>query len=95
MSYSVEELHAVRPPRPGEVAAQDEDWRVLDPMAAARPCRYGGNKPCRRPAVAETDRGRWFWARRRPNWWAYCEQHLYGRWIEGGRVMEWKHEDDE
>lgn len=22
-------------------------------------------------------------------WWAYCERHLYGRWIEDGKVVGW------
>jgi hypothetical protein len=26
---------------------------------------------------------------RRGEWWAYCAEHLYGRWLENGVVMEW------
>lgn len=86
-----------RPPNPysesfGPVAARiDNKWRVLplDLTQPAKRCRWGGNKPCRLVAVAELDRGRWPWSRRKPNWWAYCGEHLYGRWVEDGHVMKW------
>lgn len=84
-----------RPPnpyttRPGETwdARIDHEWRVL-PSDSTKRCRAGGNKPCGRPAVAELNRGRRPWTQDRDNWWAYCEQHLYSRWIEDGQVMEW------
>ena len=25
----------------------------------------------------------------RTQWWAYCERHSFGRWIEDGKVMHW------
>lgn len=25
----------------------------------------------------------------RPARWGYCKDHLYGRWIEAGKVLEW------
>lgn len=58
------------------VAVPDTDWRLVN------------NKNCRRPfclfrSVAEFRRGK-------SGWWAYCADHLYGRWIEDGQVMEWR-----
>jgi hypothetical protein len=37
--------------------------------------------------VAALKRGR--------QWWFYCPEHMYGRWIEDGRVMEWFTRKDE
>lgn len=70
-------------------------WRPLPPEPAKR-CRYLGGTPraqCPNTAVAETDRGRHSANQHgtyRGNWWAYCLEHLYGRWIENGRVMYWR-----
>jgi hypothetical protein len=67
-------------------------WRVIEGMApiVSKRCRFG-RPSCKGPAVAELNRGAT--VRRgeyiRDNWWAYCERHLYGRWIEGGEVMTW------
>lgn len=62
----------------------DLDWALVEPGAIRR-CRYGSPRSgfCGRAAVATLLRGR----KRRP--WAYCERHLYGRWIEGGAVRQW------
>jgi hypothetical protein len=27
-------------------------------------------------------------------WWNYCQDHLYGRWIEDGRVVHWRLVED-
>jgi hypothetical protein len=63
------------------VAVPDEDrvtgWRI-DP---GRKCRRRG---CGKPSVASRVRG--FKQKQR---WAYCESHMYGRWIEDGQVMHW------
>ena len=59
----------------------DKDWRVVDP---GRRCRYVGGNPlhgCGKPAVAALLRGT-----KRPSWWCYCEQHLFGRRINNGVV---------
>jgi hypothetical protein len=63
-------------------------WR----LASGRKCRAGaggGHNACGRPCVAELRR-----AAIRVAWWAYCEQHLYGRWIEDGQVMHWQLAED-
>jgi len=69
-------------------------WRLVE---GEKRCRAGASRrhtACRAPAVAEL-------ARRRARyvepmnlngtvaWWAYCADHMYGRWIENGRVLEW------
>lgn len=62
----------------------DHDWRLM-PFGRVRGCRAGATvhrRSCRRPAVAELRRGSY-----RVSWWAYCERHLYGRWIEADNVV--------
>jgi hypothetical protein len=65
-------------------------WRV----AAGKPCRYArhGRIQCGHPSIAEVRRGT-----ARIQWWAYCEPHAYGRWVEAGRVWVWilRADDDE
>lgn len=57
------------------------DWKV----ERVGQCRFMVNRRgCGRPAVAALDRGQ-----RAKNWWRYCPEHMYGRWIENGRVMYW------
>ena len=71
-----------------EASAEPErtlEWR----LASGKPCR-SGRPSCKRPCVAELNRGVHFPGRvRRDRWWAYCERHLYGRWIEDGQIMHW------
>jgi hypothetical protein len=68
------------------VAVEDKDWRLV----SGKRCRLasGHGKACGRPSVAELNRAR-RWRERSSNWWAYCERHLYGRWVEDGQVMHW------
>jgi hypothetical protein len=71
-------------------AVPDPEWR----LASGKPCRMGAGKgrpACGQPSVAELNRGYsgWRGAKQLPNWWAYCGDHLYGRWIEDGQVMHW------
>jgi hypothetical protein len=82
-------------PAPGceFVAVPDKDWRVYNAGAAGIPgrqCRYmEGRKACGKAAVARFDRRYRLSARQRSSWWAYCGEHMYGRWIEDGKVMVW------
>lgn len=62
------------------VAVPDKDWQ----LDRTRTCRYGGNKPCGRRSAATMERG--FKVRQR---WGYCEDHMFGRWVEGGVVLNW------
>lgn len=63
-------------------------WHVLPPEEASRRCRHGSprNGYCTNAADAELDRGKPSTGER---WWAYCADHMYGRWIEDGVVMHW------
>lgn len=72
-------------------AVPDPDWRLV----SGKRCRMreGQCSTCGSDAVAELDRG---WGARygrhrsrEHDWWAYCPDHMYGRWIEGGQVMHW------
>lgn len=64
------------------VAIIDADWDV-DP---GKPCRYArqGIHQCGKPSAASLLRGTY-----RKSRWAYCESHMYGRWVESGFVMHW------
>jgi hypothetical protein len=66
------------------VAVVSKDWRLV----SGKRCRAGagpGRHACGRSSVAEIKRG----SKRYPSWWAYCTDHLYANWIEGGQVMRW------
>jgi len=66
-----------------EAVEQGDEWATE--LQSEYLCRYTvgpGHKTCRRRAVVKL--------RRRGRWWRYCELHLYGRWIEGTKVMGWR-----
>ena len=74
---------------PESTLSSSLEWR----LEAGRPCRAGASAyttACGQPSVAAMNRGR----RGREAWWAYCGDHLYGRWIEDGQVMCWILEAD-
>ena len=70
-----------------EVYPAGSGWRLV----SGKRCRAGGgyrSKACGAPSIAEL---------RRPTyrthdgrWWAYCAEHMYGRWVEGGQILEWR-----
>jgi hypothetical protein len=62
------------------VAVPDTGWEIN----RSRACRFGGNKPCGMISAAVLLRGA-----RHPQRWGYCEDHMFGRWIETGRVWHW------
>lgn len=70
------------------VAQASPEWRV-QPDAVSRLCRRPG---CDALGIAALNRGR---VRHRPPygkadcWWAYCAEHMYGKWVEDGKVMYW------
>lgn len=69
-----------------EVAEQGE-WVI--PAVGAGRCRYG--KPaCKKPAAASMMRTHHtkYGSQNVP--WDYCADHLYGRWIEDGKVVGWR-----
>lgn len=62
------------------VVEADDDWST-SPMSASPVCR---RPKCSAPSVA--------WLRRgltRPQWWGYCADHMYGRWVDGDVVKHW------
>lgn len=63
------------------------DWRV----ETGRQCRLATrNRRCPNPCVVALNRGRRQYGRGLlDSWWAYCAEHMYGRWIEDGQVMQW------
>lgn len=58
---------------------QDPAWRT----GSTHRCRFPN---CGGIAVAEFDRGYRTDGDRRPSWWAYCPDHLYGRTVHDGAV---------
>lgn len=64
-------------------------WR----LESDRTCRMVEGTPrrrCTNPAVAALNRGyRRTFCEPVDSWWPYCEDHLYGRWIEDGVLMIW------
>ena len=80
--------------RPGfrvEATAEDplRTWRL---STRERQCRM---QRCSNPAVAELNRGYRTSNGRKDAWWPYCAIHMYGRWIEDGRVMRWRLVEEE
>lgn len=69
-----------------------EYLRWVTPAVGAGRCRYTigpGHKVCGAAPVATLFRG----GKRQP--WDYCAKHMYGRWVEDGRVMHWRRVKDE
>ena len=81
------------PPAAGfhfEVVPAGDDW--ITPPLGTSSCRFTSGHPlvtCGEPAVATLLRGRTKQA------WNYCAEHLYGRWVEDGRVVAWRMVPDE
>lgn len=78
------EVHAVTPEGYEWVPEPVTHWRVATPEeTASRGCRFGrvgtGEKACGRPPVGACHRSN--------GWWLYCQDHLYGRRVEGGQVL--------
>lgn len=73
------------PPDGFHFEAVEQDGWVMPPVGAGR-CRYG--KPsCKKPAVATLMRSN---GRGGTSPWDYCEEHMYSRWIEDGKVLGWR-----
>ena len=52
-------------------------------------CRWTDHgQRCPNAAIARLDRASSY--SRHPIWWAYCADHLNGRWIEGDLIWEWR-----
>jgi hypothetical protein len=70
-------------------AVQDHYWELLPLGAPGKRCR-GDNNRCRLPAVAFMWRHNSAVPAGRARW-NYCAGHMYGRWIDGDKVMCWRH----
>lgn len=61
-------------------------WELAD-NPSGKQCRFSDHgKRCEKPGVVRLNRG---WGDK-PRWWWYCADHLYGRWIEDGKVVGWE-----
>lgn len=75
--------------------AEGSDWRLA---TSGRQCSLVHGSPlrvrCPNLAAAELNRPtrtryRAWDAPPVSRWWAYCPEHMYGRWVEDGQVMHW------
>jgi hypothetical protein len=78
-------------PPPGHhweaVVESGDSWQIW----RGGKCRFiEASKQCGKPPVAAFLRGT-----AQKLWWPYCEDHLYGRWVEDGLVMHWKLVEDD
>jgi hypothetical protein len=67
-----------------EAVSAGPDWKVLPGFR----CRAGASqytRACGRPSAAALLRGVL-----RKSWWAYCPEHMYGCWVEGDQVKQWR-----
>ena len=65
----------------------DPGWSTAVDLIDGKRCRQ---KACGRPAVAALNRGYQTYRGRLPRWWAYCEEHLYGRRLVDGVILIWR-----
>lgn len=81
------------PPEGTEWVARREgdEWTAAPWRVSGLRCRWGSPRTgyCQRPAIAALNRSH---GKPRPRWYGYCDdpQHLYGRWVEDGAVMDWR-----
>lgn len=75
------------------VVEEGPDWRLESGLR----CRQRGEatrNACGKPSLIALNRGRrtrmpdWSY-RKTDSWWGYCKNHMYGRWVEDGKVMKW------
>jgi hypothetical protein len=81
------------PPEGYELVAVESDSDWVTPAVTEGRCRFGagpGKKACGKPAVATLMRRVWARSGTEKRPWNYCGEHLYGRWIEDGKVMHWR-----
>jgi len=70
-----------------EARPEGSDWRLATGLYVR--CRSG--RGCTGEVVAELNRARVNWRNGTVSstWWAYCAEHMYGRWVEDGKVWSW------
>jgi hypothetical protein len=74
--------------------ARDGDWAPIEAGDGYSRCR-STEKHVRCPARAVATLFRPIGSSGRRAGWAYCADHMYGRWIEGGFVWQWRVVADE
>lgn len=62
-----------------ELQLPDSGWEL---GGEGRPCRRLARPACPNPSVATLGRGS-----KTPQRWGYCAEHLYGRYLEDGRLL--------
>jgi hypothetical protein len=65
------------------VAIEDDQWTIREGGRCSRK-RVSDEEECGRPAVAAVMRGVGI-----TRWADLCDRHLYGRWVEDGKVWHW------
>lgn len=72
------------------VARHAPRWRIQVGDRCRRRLPGVQQRTCGNLSVAALDRGHQPPGReRRESWWAYCPEHMYGKWIEHGQVWQW------
>lgn len=72
-----------------EAVEQGPEWKT--PSIGAGRCRFQvGRKACGKPTVATLMRPVYRHTGTKAQPWDYCADHLYGRWLEDGKVMGWR-----
>lgn len=74
-----------------EMAEQEQKW--ITPPVGKGKCRFtvGHYQTCGKPAVVTLMRRHG----KGDAPWDYCAEHMYGRWVEDGKVMGWRLVKDE
>lgn len=80
-------LELANPPAPAGMHWEpvvDHDWRLHDRGLMCR------QRDCDVRADADLLRPTWRSGVATGTWWAYCSQHMYGRWIADDRIWLWR-----
>lgn len=62
------------------------EWTLSPRALEGLSCRRSTRNPCPKPPVVVMYRRQGVGRAR----YAYCGDHMYGRWIEDGRVVDWR-----
>ena len=72
-----------------EAVVQGKDWRAATDEETSGRCR-SPRKTCVMPPAAALNRRLRLASGTVDSWWLYCDEHMYGRWIEVDKVMGWR-----
>lgn len=77
-----------------EAVQEKSDWQIY-PLGDHR-CRWTDHgERCPNRSVARLNRRHYKRGVYPPIWWHYCAGHMFGRWVEDGKVMAWALRKDE